>query len=219
MAKRRVLCFGDSNTWGYVPGTGERYDEHTRWTRVAQTALGEGYELVEEGLNGRMTVFSHEPEHYKNGYKGLEICLMSQKPLDLVVIFLGTNDLVEHSVYRVGAGAEELVRLVQNCDHMFKKLDPIFPHGARVLLVAPMPYHPSIDEMNPMDAMACGRYAQSTLFGAVYANVAKKKGVDFLDAGAVVESSPIDGVHLEAAAHRALGRAMAEKIREILEEK
>ena len=53
--KRRILCFGDSNTWGYKP-TGGRYDEETRWPMRMQRLLGDGYIVIEEGLNGRTCV-------------------------------------------------------------------------------------------------------------------------------------------------------------------
>ena len=55
--KKRIVCFGDSNTWGYIPVTGERYDETIRWPARLQEMLGyERCTVVEEGLTGRTTV-------------------------------------------------------------------------------------------------------------------------------------------------------------------
>ena len=90
---RRILCFGDSNTWGYDPATGERFDEQTRWTGVLQAALGGDYTVIEEGLNGRTTVWDDPIEGHKNGHEYLVPCLETHRPLDLVVLMLGTNDL------------------------------------------------------------------------------------------------------------------------------
>ena len=90
---RRILCYGDSNTWGFTPGTGVRYDTDTRWTAVAQKELGEHYTIIEEGLNARTTVYPHPRSIGRNGRDFLVPCLISQKPLDLVVLMLGTNDL------------------------------------------------------------------------------------------------------------------------------
>ena len=89
-----ILCYGDSNTWGYNPSTKERYDRYERWTGILQFTLGDEYHVIEEGLNGRTTVWDEPIEgEYKNGKTYLVSCLESHKPLDLVIIMLGTNDL------------------------------------------------------------------------------------------------------------------------------
>ena len=90
---KRILCYGDSNTWGYDPATQERFDRATRWTGVLRTTLGDGYEILEEGLNGRTTVWDDPIEGYKNGHTYLVPCLETHRPVDLVVLMLGTNDL------------------------------------------------------------------------------------------------------------------------------
>ncbi len=91
---KKILCYGDSNTWGHIPVTGGRYGDDVRWTGVLQAALGEGYRVIEEGLNGRTTVHDDPIEGvYKNGKHYLIPCLESHRPLDLVIMMLGTNDL------------------------------------------------------------------------------------------------------------------------------
>jgi lysophospholipase L1-like esterase len=90
---RTILCYGDSNTWGYNPSTGGRYARDERWPGVLRTELGEGYLVIEEGLNGRTTVWDDPIEGYKNGSTYLIPCLETHKPIDLVIILLGTNYL------------------------------------------------------------------------------------------------------------------------------
>ena len=90
---KRILCFGDSNTWGWNPANKERFDENSRWTGILKNKLGENYDIIEEGLNGRTTVWDDPIEGYKNGKKHLPSCLESHRPLDIVVLMLGTNDL------------------------------------------------------------------------------------------------------------------------------
>ena len=87
-----ILCFGDSNTWGYNPATRERFPRDVRWTGVLQAALGKDFHVIEEGLNGRTTVWEDPVEGDKVGKRHLAPCLESQAPLDLVVLMLGTND-------------------------------------------------------------------------------------------------------------------------------
>ena len=64
---KTVLCYGDSNTWGYSPIDGTRYARDVRWPGVLRNELGEGYLVIEEGLNGRTTVWDDPIEGYKNG--------------------------------------------------------------------------------------------------------------------------------------------------------
>lgn len=90
---RHILCYGDSNTWGYTPGTGERHAPDVRWTGVLRRLLGEGWEVLEEGMNGRTTVFDNPMSQGRNGSAYLLTCLETHKPLDLVILMLGTNDL------------------------------------------------------------------------------------------------------------------------------
>ena len=90
---KNILCFGDSNTWGYAPITKTRFDENTRWTGVLQKQLGQNYRIIEEGLNGRTTVHNEEGRPFRNGSDLLPVLMESHAPLDLVIIMLGTNDL------------------------------------------------------------------------------------------------------------------------------
>ena len=93
MAKKRVLCFGDSLTWGYDPVNRIRFDEDNRWPRVMGKILGDEYEIIEEGQNGR-TIANDDP--WEGGTKcGMDYVLpmLETKRPDLLIIMLGTNDL------------------------------------------------------------------------------------------------------------------------------
>lgn len=93
---KRVVCYGDSNTWGYISGTNHlRYDENTRWTRLLQKELGEKFEIIEEGLCSR-TICSDENEIGKegrNGFTYLKPCLETHDKFDIIILMLGSNDL------------------------------------------------------------------------------------------------------------------------------
>ncbi|MCR5291299.1 MAG: acylhydrolase, partial [Eubacterium sp.] len=108
-----VLCFGDSNTYGYNPSNGFRYPENVRWTGRLRKLLGSDYVVVEEGCNGRTTVFDDPVEGWKNGRGYLKPCLNSHKPVDIVIMMLGSNDMKETfhaSPEDIARGAETLVR-------------------------------------------------------------------------------------------------------------
>src|SRR4030095_16419851 len=109
-AMKTIMCYGDSNTWGCIPLTGpeppRRYGPAQRWPGVLRRELGDGYWIVEEGLNGRTTVWDDPLGPFRSGKELLAPCLMTHEPIDLVVVMLGTNDLKR----RFGVGARDTMR-------------------------------------------------------------------------------------------------------------
>lgn len=211
----RILCYGDSNTWGYTPGTGARYAPDVRWTGVAQKALGENYLLLEEGLNSRTTVYENRVSPYRNGADYLFPCLMSQKPLDLVVLMLGTNDLRWTNAHGAADGARLLCKHIRLAQHL-EESSPVFPNGPRILLIAPPKAHQILASQDCPEKVF-HYYEESRHFGRLYEAVARELGLAFLNAADFTQPSPIDGVHLDTESHRRLGMAVAEKIQSLLE--
>jgi lysophospholipase L1-like esterase len=199
---KTVLCYGDSNTWGYEPGTGKRYPEDVRWPGVLARELGEGFRVIEEALNGRTTVREDPVEENKNGKDYLRPCLESHAPLDLVIIALGVNDLKARffaSASDAADGAGVLVNIAQ--------LSGAGPDGGQppVLLVSP----PPVGVLTELALVFAGAEEKSGEFSRQYRRVAEKYGCALLDAGEVVRASDRDGIHLEAGEHRKLGEAVA----------
>jgi len=205
-----VLCYGDSNTWGYDPATLDRFPRDVRWTGVLRRELGDGYLVIEEGLNGRTTVWDDPIEGYKNGKKYLIPCLETHRPVDLVIIMLGTNDLKMRfsvSAYDIANGAGVLVDIVQK--------SAAGPNGRapQVLLIAPPPL---ATLTGGFAEMFTGAPAKALRFAEEYSRVAQEKGCHFLDAGSVIVSSDLDGIHFEAGEHAKLGQAVAQAVRRIM---
>ena len=108
---KSILCYGDSNTYGLMPDSPDRYPRDVRWTGILQKKLGEDYYVIEEGLSGRTTLWDDPIEEHKNGKKYLLPCLDSHKPVDLVILMLGTNDLKTRfslTPFDIGASVEIL---------------------------------------------------------------------------------------------------------------
>ena len=217
MERKQILCYGDSNTWGFMPGTGMRYPTDVRWTGVCQEALGEDYRIIDNGLNGRTTVLDDRFSDYLNGKKSLGYALISQKPLDLVVLMLGSNDIKYVNAVAAATGADELVRMLLNADGIYRCSQPIWRNGPKVLLIAPPLIAPEIETLFPNSTLVAGG-VESPRFAQLYANVAKNRGVHFLDAALYTEPSLVDCVHITAESHARLGAAIAEKIKEIFSE-
>jgi lysophospholipase L1-like esterase len=207
---KTILCYGDSNTWGYEPATKERYSRAERWTGILQRELGAEYYVVEEGLNGRTTVWDDPIEGYKNGKEQLIPCLTSHKPIDLVTIMLGTNDLKRRfslGAYDIAEGAGALVNIVQKSDCGPQEGAP------KVLLMAP----PPVAKLTEYAEMFEAAEVKSRRFSEHYRRVAQEYGCEFLDTAQVIVSSELDGIHFEVSEHQKLGRAVAARVREILE--
>ena len=202
-----ILTYGDSNTHGTPPirkrGVVERYDAKTRWPKIMQSDLGHDWELIEEGLPGRTT--SHTDPvmgPHMNGQIGLRIALQSHGPIDQLVIMMGTNDLKAHfglTAAGVTAGVAGLLAIAKSDEYQTR-------HGGfDVLLVCP----PSVIETGSMSDVFYGAAAKSVELPALYGALAAHWNVGFLDAGAHINPSHIDGVHFDADAHTTLGHAVA----------
>lgn len=213
--EKRILCYGDSNTWGYTPLTGERYDSDTRWTQILARKLGEGYTVIEDGLGGRTTVFEDPHVPCRSGREGLPYALLTARPLDLVIVMLGTNDLPHTNAFGYSRGLSEIVHRILNAGVFYKDSSRIFPEHPRVLLVSPIRLHPDIDRIMPESGYR-GRYAESCRFGEFTRQVAESYNLPWLDAADYAASSDADGVHMFPEGHIALGKAIAQKVAEIL---
>lgn len=211
---KSVLCFGDSNTHGTRAmrhmGDRRRFARHERWPGVMTDLLGDGIALVEEGHPGRTSVFDDPIEgDHKNGARALKALLESHRPLELVIIMLGTNDLKG----RFGVSASDIAMGLEKLVLEIRTSDSGPDNGAPdVLLVSPVP----IIETGVLADMFAGGAEKSRALGPKLAAVAERQEVAFLDLAAVAEVDPVDGIHLDAAAHVAIGTAMADKVRSIL---
>jgi lysophospholipase L1-like esterase len=208
---KTILCYGDSNTWGYDAATGGRFPPETRWPKVLQRELGERYEVIAEGLNGRTTVWPDPVEgEYKSGKSYLIACLESHHPVDLVVIMLGTNDLKHRfgqSAWDIARGAATLAEMVLSSAFGPDGLGP------EVLLIAPPP---TVVGDGPFAPMFAGADEKSRDLGRCYAVLTAEHGCAFLDAGQIIVSTKLDGIHLDASEQVKLGNAVAGEVRRIL---
>ena len=209
-----LLTFGDSNTHGTRPiarqGDYQRLDDKARWPCVTKTALGDAWRLIEEGLPGRTTCFD-DPimGSFMNGWTGLKIALASHGPIDLLTLMLGTNDckaLFGNSTQNILGGIAGLLSIAQDVELQDR-------HGSyKILLIAP----PAIVVTGQLADSFYGADRLSEQLAGLYSEIANHRGVEFFDAGKVIKTSPVDGVHFEDESHEILGKALARKIKIIM---
>ncbi|MBB4000319.1 SGNH/GDSL hydrolase family protein [Aureimonas pseudogalii] len=217
MDKKRILCFGDSLTWGWVatpegaPTT--RFPWAERYTGVMAAELGDGYEIIEEGLSARTTSIDDPVDPRLNGSAYLPAALASHLPLDLVTIMLGTNDtksFYHRTPYEIAVGMQKLVVQVLTSGG---GVGTVYP-APKVLVVSPPPFAAMPDPW--FQGMFEGGHEKSAALASQYRALANFMKVDFFEAGSVVTTAGVDGIHFTADNNASLGRALAAKVSEIL---
>lgn len=208
----RILCFGDSNTWGAVPGSKERYAAVERWTGHLQTILGQTFDIVEEGLNGRTTNVDYTNRPGRNGKTYLLPCLQSQNPLRGVVLMLGTNDIktdFNRTATDIAAAIQDLVDDVRAYG---RTQEGQVPH---ILLVSPVPVNPEAPIFKEKYTIHMNNQSVETsvLLAEEIKKTAQATDCSFFDA-ATVGRTGTDGVHLTRESHAALGMAIAAVVKE-----
>jgi lysophospholipase L1-like esterase len=200
-----VLCYGDSNTYGRDPVTKRRMKRDVRWPGVLQNTLGSDFHVIEEGLNGRTTVWDDpvRPGYFKrNGAWYLLPCLESHCPVDLIIIMLGTNDLKAMFSVTPYDIAESMGRLVEIALSSKCGRDDNPP---KIAVMCP----PPLGKLSEYAETFSGGVEKSKKLAPYYEKVAKKYGCPFFDAGSVIQSSKLDGLHYDPEDHEKLGKAVA----------
>jgi len=190
---RTIVCFGDSNTWGYVPGSdGERLPREARWPVQLDVALGAEFEVVAEGLSGRTATAERPDSEGRNGLPYLLPCLLSHAPVDLLVIFLGTNDVNFVDDDRVARCVGRLVRVARASEAGPDRGAP------EVLVVCPPPF-------------------DGHRLGPTFAETCAELGAPLLDLDGVASYTGFDVEHLDAQGHAAVAAAVEERVRRLLD--
>ena len=200
---RNILCFGDSNTFGSNP-SGGRWTKNERWTGLLATYLGEEYSIFEEGLGGRTTVFDDPLEPNKNGSLLLPVSLQSHRPLDLVILSLGTNDckcLFNANPRVIARGLEKLVQMIKTFS--YGELYPI----PQILVVSPIHIGEAIEE-SCFVSYDRHSYELSLLLSEPIKEMAERNQVLFFDASTLAKPSSLDQLHMDKDSHEKLAKAL-----------
>ena len=199
----KILCYGDSNTWGFSPVDGSRFPEDVRWSGVLRRCLGKRFTVIEDGLNGRtLGAFGMEGDPL-NGSEHLLTLLSAYEPFDLLILYIGINDLFVDAHISSTVLAEELEAVIDKLRGDRELLS--------VLAMAPLPvnvgreydlyYHEQIEKTHELVE--------------AFEHICARKGCRFLDPSQVISASRRDGVHIEAEEHIKLGMHLCMIVRDL----
>lgn len=198
---KQILCFGDSNTYGLIPATKDRYDWNTRWTGILSKKIEKnGYRVVEEGLCGRTTIFEDATRKGRKGADLLPIILETHKPIDTVVLMLGTNDCKTAygaTAEKIGSGIELLIKQIKDSDP-----------DINIILVSPIELGEGVWEEGFDTEFNENSVKVSKQLPEVYRKIAERYDADFVAASDYARPSSEDREHLNEFGNRQLAEAI-----------
>ena len=220
MSINNILCFGDSNTWGFVPGAFDpetlymkRYSILERWPGLLRDMLGADYHIIEEGLNGRTTNVEYPDLSGRSGTSYILPCLYSHSPLDLVILNIGINDIkviFDRSMMEISKGMAEIIDLIRSTSY-----GPDMQGQPQILLLSPSALinEGYVDQNN--ESAFKGGMEKSLLFNDYYEKLALERDCHYIDLQSVVSYSKVDGLHYDKRGHAVIASIVASKINEI----
>ncbi len=201
---KKIICYGDSNTFGFNPENGTRYGLDYRWTSLLSGIVGEEYLVVEEGLNNRTGFFVNSDGLRQSGEKYLPVCLQNHKNFDIFILALGTNDLQYQ--FRIDEskaidGLKKLIAIIKS-----------FNSKSRIIVVPPVILDERVlngrfSHQFNQDSINASKWIQS-----VYEKVVKSENCELLDVNKVVSVSDVDGLHFDKQSHKVIAQVAAECI-------
>lgn len=206
---KRILCYGDSNTWGYKPADGSRFNEDERWPTLMRKNLEFRTFLIEEGLNGRSALNIYPGYDEANGIDYINKNISRFVPLDLAIIFLGLNDIAaapDEPLWKIAAAIDEIAKIIITTQKLSNGPLP------QILLLGLPHISRDFDETGFYEIVINKILA----FPALIAQSAAKEGYHFINTAEFIETSPLDGTHLNADAHLRLAIHTADYINRIL---
>lgn len=205
---KNILCFGDSNTYGYKPDKTGRYPWGVRWTSILTERLGKEYNVVEEGLCGRTTIFDDPLRSGRNGSESFPAILESHRPLDLIIIMLGTNDC--KTVYGAAPGVigKGIETLINQCEQ--------YSPDSKVLLISPIYLGDKVYREEYDVEFSEESIGVSIELERVYERIARERNIYFLRAQDYASCSQVDQEHMDEKGHNSLGEAVYQCVKDII---
>lgn len=204
---KKILCYGDSNTFGYVPEDGSRYPKNIRWTGILGEYLEKDFEIIEQGMNNRTGFFKSLDGLKQSGTKYLPIVLEQYQNIDSCILSLGTNDL--QFFYNLDEeitenGLTSLIKILKNANQEIK-----------IIIIPPVKIKENIINGRFSFQFDLTSVEKVHQVFHIFKKVAEKENCYYLDLNEFVTPSKIDGLHFSKSSHKLIAEKLAELIKEI----
>ncbi len=196
-----VLCFGDSNTWGYNPIDGSRYPSDIRWTGVLQRLMRPAFHVIEEGLNGRTTTINEIERPMRSAKDILPVLLESHRPLSHVILMLGTNDLKTH----FQRTAQNIVDDLSDLCALISEHPLLVNQRPKLILAAPTGPDETCHRLPEWFQCTHGKWRSLI---ALLPEVAQNHGAEYLATETIMEMKFQDGLHWSEKQHKEFATAV-----------
>lgn len=207
---KNVLCFGDSNTCGYIPITEKRLPRAIRWTGLLQNLLGEDYYVIEAGLNGRTFAMDDLLQPYRNSLRAVRMILMQSDPLDMITVMLGTNDTKNYLNQNAFTIAKGLRLLLDSISSYYSEQRVSRP---KILVVGPIDISENIENLPTGTEFDLNSSKKIKEYRKYCEQIAAEYDCSYFDASTVAKPSQLDGIHMTEEGHAVFAHKMDEIIR------
>ncbi len=201
---KRILCYGDSNTFGYNPQNCGRYPKSQRWTGILSELLPD-CEIIEEGMNNRTGFFKNPDGLEFSGGEYFSTILRNYENIDLYIIAVGTNDA--QFFYKLD---EDIARKgMQNYIDSVREVN----ENTKILIIPPVRIKENI--LNGIFKMQFDKKSIETSENVfpVYEQVAKENNCFYFDFNKIASPSEKDGLHYANESHKLIAQSLAEFIK------
>lgn len=202
---KKILCYGDSNTFGYNPVDNSRFDENTRWTALLQKNLGSDYEIIEDGVCDRNCIADNDKGFLYSAQRHFPKMITKTKDVDLLILAIGTNDLqfkYNLTVHQFENGLEKLIVTAKN-------------NVKRIILIPPVVLNENILEGFFNFQFDSTSIAKSKKVGKIYKKLSNIYSLNYFDLNDFVKPSNVDGLHYDSEGHQIISIILGDYIKGI----
>ena len=202
---KKILCFGDSNTFGYIPNDGGQYADGVRWTSRLANLLGKNYQIIEAGCSNRTCFSDNDEGDIKTGYKAIEKYLPNK--YDCILVAVGVNDI--QLFYK-----PTLEEFEQGCEKFIKQIKS--KKKKKIVIVAPPIVKDCVKQGTSAFQFDDESIEKSKYLPDICKRIAERNDCYFIDFNDRVQVSNLDGLHYMPEAHAQIADILSKYLRDVV---
>jgi len=202
---KKILCYGDSNTYGYNPTDGARFDNTIRWTAILQKNLGSDFEVINEGECDRTGFVDNDKGFLFSAQRHFPKIIKKTKDIDLLILAIGTNDLqfkYNLTIHQFENGLEKLIVTAKN-------------YVKRIIIIPPVVLDNNVLEGYFNYQFDETSISKSKKIGKIYRKLSNIYGLNYFDLNEFVKPSNTDGLHYDSEGHKIISTKLCTYVKSI----